>query len=61
LAISAVFAFSAAAQQELAIDQVMSSDELKSTGGSTMKQRRLDETDYAPRVQSQPRLRYLLT
>ena len=45
LAISAVFVFSAAAQQELAIDQVMSSDELKSTGVSTLSQAQRRELD----------------
>jgi len=38
LGISAVLVFSATAQQQLTIDQVMSSDELKSTGVSTLSQ-----------------------
>jgi hypothetical protein len=45
LGISAVLVFSAAAQQQLSIDQVMSLDELKSTGVSTLSQAQRKELD----------------
>jgi hypothetical protein len=45
LGISAVLVFSATAQQQLTIDQVMSSDELKSTGVSTLSQTQRKELD----------------
>src|SRR5580704_10697453 len=45
LGISAIFVFSATAQQELTIDQVMSPDELKSTGVSALTQGQRKELD----------------
>src|SRR5260370_40428438 len=45
LGISAVLVLSAPAQQELSIDQVMSPDELKSTGVSTLSQAQRRELD----------------
>jgi hypothetical protein len=45
LAISAVLVFSATAQQELTIDQVMSPDELRSTGVSALTQGQRKELD----------------
>jgi hypothetical protein len=45
LGISVVLVFSATAQQQLTIDQVMSSDELKSTGISTLSQSQRKELD----------------
>lgn len=45
LGLSAVFVLSAPAQQELSIDQVMSPDELKSTGVSTLSQAQRRELD----------------
>jgi hypothetical protein len=45
LGIFAIFVFSATAQQELTIDRVMSPDELKSTGVSTLAQGQRRELD----------------
>lgn len=45
LGLSAAFIFSATAQQQLTIEQVMSSDELKSTGVSSLSQTQRQELD----------------
>jgi hypothetical protein len=45
LEISAVLVFSATAQRQLTVDQVMSSDEMKSTGVSTLSQAQRTELD----------------